>query len=67
MWHNCWFARSLVVYKGVFYVFYDYGMMLKFFVGKNIITLKRLHKTTLEKIQNATWLSNQSKRYFICY
>lgn len=25
----CWFAESLVVYKDIFYVFYDYGMMLK--------------------------------------
>ena len=29
MWHNCWFAKSLVIYKDIFYVFYDYGMMLK--------------------------------------
>ena len=29
MWHNCLFAKSLVIYKDIFYVFYDYGMMLK--------------------------------------
>lgn len=29
MRHNCWFAKSLVVYKDIFYVSYDYGMMLK--------------------------------------
>ena len=29
MWHKCWFAKSLVVYKDISYVFYDYRMVLK--------------------------------------
>lgn len=29
LWDHCWLAKSLVIYKDIFYVFYDYGVMLK--------------------------------------
>lgn len=29
LWHNCWLTESLVIYKDIFYIFYDSRMMLK--------------------------------------